>query len=117
MTIVISCQFRIHRTNEFNLKTKAMKQPILLVDSHYGIYSFQLLIETLNDEIKQQIPQRIIDDLSAGPDNENYWGAANDLENLSLKWENEKWQVTSNEDLWLVPESFMQSEEIEDWYI
>ena len=94
-----------------------MKQPILLVDSHYGVYSFQLLIETLNDELKKQIPQDIIEDLLAGPENENYWEAANDLENLSLKWENEKWQVTSNEDLWLVPVLFMQSEEYESWII
>jgi hypothetical protein len=94
-----------------------MKQPILLVDSHYGIYSFQCLIEKIDETLKKQIPQDIIEDLLSGPENENYWEAAADLECIELEYENENWHITSNEDLWLVPESFMQSEEYESWII
>lgn len=60
-------------------------QPILLVDSHHGVYSWQILFERNKDFISTDrfslklVEQEDLDVILAGPDHEDYWDVVADL--------------------------------------
>lgn len=99
------------------MKTATL-EPILLVDSHHGIYMFQLFASELlagnyrytgisEDDIKYLADRNNMGD-------ENYFDVVNDVENniTLLDKDNNKYSITFNEDLWVIPEGF----DTEGWY-
>lgn len=84
--------------------------PILLVDSHHGVYSGQLAYKTLNRELKAQVRKQMTKDgiysLVSGPNDEFYYEAIEELENCTLVFEGHNWSIQQNEDIWLVPEGY-----------
>lgn len=94
-----------------------MNEPILACDSHHGIYSFQLLFNSLLPVYKQQAIDQLspedVEALETGPDHESYLDAADSLEQVEFTNPDtgEKFCIMSNEDLWFVPLSFIEDEE------
>ena len=100
------------------LKLKNMKDPILLVDSHHGIYQPQILAEYIanykkhGEDIAKQMFNTITDKenlliLLDGPDNEHYWDAFEYLENhCKVIIEGQTFFICQNEDTWLITEGY-----------
>ena len=99
--------------------TATALEPILLVDSHHGIYMMQLFCCELlagnyrykgisEDDVKYLADKNNMD-------NADYFDCVNDLENsiVLLDKDNNEYSVTYNEDLWAIPEGF----DTEGWYI
>lgn len=59
-------------------------EPILMVDSHHGIYSWQIFVSQLNSYLHSQIKADLITDLSS-PDNEFYCDAADEVSQMTFK--------------------------------
>jgi hypothetical protein len=96
------------------VKNNKTSEPILLVDSHYGIYQPQILAEYIKsqqDDISKQLFNSIAsDDLEtclAGPDDEFYWDAYCDIENSARCIINKvEYFICQNEDTWLIPAGY-----------
>jgi hypothetical protein len=94
-------------------------EPILLVDSHHGVYMMQLFCSELLDGNYQYkgIGRGEIAYLAdkSNMDNEDYWECVNDIEQsiTVLDKEGNEFNVMFNEDLWAVPVEF----DTEDWFI
>lgn len=55
-TVIFTTSFRINGIKQEHSKQyNKMKNSILLVDNHHGIYSYFLAYQVLNDEIKEQV--------------------------------------------------------------
>jgi len=70
-------------------KQTTTTEPQLYVDSHHGIYSYQLAWQWLRDEYKQQARDRglsaeDIKSLENGPDDEFYHDAADSLTQITF---------------------------------
>lgn len=95
-----------------------MKEPILLVDSHHGVYSPFLAYQFLNDEIKEKVNKQLSKeeieilsqniDLIYGKDIdwELVYEAFESLCSIEIAFEGTNWQIEQNEDVWLVPEGY-----------
>lgn len=94
---------------------KTIKEPILVVDSHHGIYTPQMFVKQANEGILKQIPQVIKDTLLEGPDHEHYWGCYEGLLDISFKIGRQKFFLFPLEDLWLVPLCFTRTKVWQDW--
>lgn len=91
------------------------KELSLLVDSHNGIYSAQMLAKWYGKYL--QIDQTSIDILLAGPDDGNYLDTWSEIDGIELIDESgEKYFIWQNEDIWAVPDGLEWSED-EDAYI
>jgi hypothetical protein len=94
-------------------------EPILLVDSHHGIYMAQIFCSELlagNYQYKNATKEDI--EYLANTENmnaEDYFDTVNDLEQsiILLDKEGNEYNVMFNEDLWAVPIEF----DTEDWFI
>jgi hypothetical protein len=90
--------------------TKTKLEPILLVDSHHGIYSAQICLQSLNNDILRQVRQQVsnedLGDILDGPGNEFYFEAFESLEQCNIEFEGTNWTIQQNEDIWLVPEGY-----------
>lgn len=93
--------------------------PELWVDSHHGIYMYQIAYEKLDDIYKEQIgfsQEEMVDIMYT--DNESHFDCVDKMLNTTFETiEGNKFMLICNEDLWLVPMSFIESEESEDWFI
>lgn len=91
-------------------------EPVLMVNSAYGVYIPQTFIETSSEEILKQIPEDIKRDLLEGPDHENYWDSYDSLLNITFKHNSQKLFLEAVEDLWLIPACYMRTKEYkENW--
>ena len=91
-----------------------MVNQILLVDSHHGVYCAKILVVNALPNLDQEFlpcwtctPEQkaeIEESLKAGPDNENYWEAAMDIENgLEYVYRDQTWYLyTVDGDIWLI---------------
>lgn len=101
-------------------KTEHMTQPELFVDSHHGVYMYQLAWNYLSDTFKQQAREQGItkedeQDLVNGPDSEHYFDAADTLERVIfiLPDTGDKFYIghlSDESDLWLIPEGYQHEE-------
>lgn len=66
-----------------------MKDMVLLVDSHHGIYSYFLAYQTLSEEIKEQINEKLsIEDINILNQNiDLIYGTDFDVEELSYSFQ------------------------------
>lgn len=80
----------------------------LLVDSHHGIYSAQLLAERYTI---YGLGKRQVKDLKAGPENEHYWDAVDSLGSGYVLISNKAYQIMLDEDIWAVPADMFVSPE------
>jgi len=93
-------------------------EPILLIDSHHGIYQPQILAEYIanykqhGEDMARQLFNTIPDKenlliLLDGPENENYFDAFEYIENhCKVIIDGVEWFVCQNEDTWLVPAGY-----------
>lgn len=94
------------------LQNAAQLEPILLVDSHHGIYMMQILaFELLNDAYKYKGAN--ITDIAYvadknNMDKEDYFDAVSDLEQSLVLFDlkGNEYTVQFNEDLWAVPDGY-----------
>lgn len=90
---------------------KNQREPILLVDSHNGIYQPQILAEYIkeqNDDIAKQLFNSVkSDDLQCllnGPDDEFYWESYESIEiDAECLINGVVYTIYQNEDIWLAP--------------
>ncbi len=90
------------------------KELSLLVDSHHGIYSAQILAQSYGKYL--QIDRTELNILKAGPDDDNYietWAAIDGCEIIDES--GEKYFIWQNEDIWAVPDGWEWSEEDETY--
>ena len=100
---------------------KTIEDVVLLADSHHGVYRPQLVVQQYLDHPMwdwSKVSKEDIDAVLAGPDNEWYWEAWDDImcEVKVVDEEGTVYRLMYNEDLWLVPEDIEQ-EELENWII
>ena len=106
-------------------KTSVMNNTIenrvmLLADSHHGVYIPQFTVKDhLNhpawdwSEVSQDDVQAVL----AGPDNDWYWEAwENVMNSVKVRSQGTEYVIVYNEDLWLVPTDVDESE-VEQWII
>ncbi len=93
---------------------ESLTQPVLIVDSHFGIYTpFYLAkyILSKSDEIAQKLFDKIstkdLELLIEGPENESYWETYEDiLNNSNIDLNGTEYYLDCNEDLWLCPTGY-----------
>jgi hypothetical protein len=97
------------------MKNKTVRQPELFVDSHHGIYSWQIAVKSLLPKYQKQIEKQVgkwaIDTVKEGPDNEEYWDAVNEIDS-NVCFTNETGQklyLMTREDIWLIPACYMRT--------
>lgn len=98
------------------------KEPILLVDSHHGIYSLFLAYQSLSDDLKEQVNKQLDKkdieilsqniDLIYGKDIdfEDVYFSFDKLCNIEIVHENTIYHVEQYEDIWLVPMGYDMSD-------
>jgi len=92
-------------------------EPVLACDSHHGVYSFQLLFNSLQPVYKAQAIEQLSEDdvlsLQNGPDDEFHHDACCSLMNVTFTdpSDGSQFVIVANEDLWFVPLSFHQDDE------
>lgn len=82
-----------------------LENAILVVDSHFGVYTPQVFIERFGDNLIHDIKDiaDILDDLS-DPENEYYWDAwVTIIDNCTVTIDGKQYNIHTDEDLWLVP--------------
>lgn len=79
-------------------------EPVLMVDSHHGIYSYKIFMEQLNAHYKKQIPSELRKELR-DVEGENYVEAWDEVYNITFKSPSgQKLFVHENDgDIWFVP--------------
>lgn len=100
------------------MKTK-WTEPELLVDSHHGIYSYQLAWQYLSERYKNQakLSDETIKSLETGPDDEFYFESFDELEQVMFKTETgQRFQIVAREDIWLVPLCYMRTRGFNDFF-
>jgi len=100
---------------------KTIEDVVLLADSHHGVYIPQLVVQQYLEHPMwdwSKVSKEDIDSVLAGPDNEWYWEAWENIENevKVVDEEGTEYMMMYNEDLWLVPVDISE-EEIEQWII
>lgn len=85
-------------------------EPVLMVDSHHGIYSAQIFVETLHEDLKKQIKPEILEDLK-NPENEFYWESWESVLDMEFKWNRQKVFVMQIEDVWIVPACYLRTKQ------
>ena len=91
------------------------KELSLLVDSHNGIYSAQMLAKWYGPHL--QIEKDDLDILLDGPDNDNYVEVWANIDGIELIDDSgEKYFIWQYEDIWAVPDGWEWSED-EETYI
>jgi hypothetical protein len=91
-------------------------EPVLMVDSHHGTYSPKIFLETVNAEIKKQIPANLRIELR-NPEGENYWDAWDKVLDIVFKVGRQKFFLDSVDgDIWLIPFCYTRTKEYkENW--
>ncbi len=98
-------------------------EPVLMVDSHHGIYGPKIFLETLAPKLKKQIPKYITETLKKGPNyqkslmDDDYWDVWNEVTNIQFKHNNQKLYVEERDgDIFLIPACFYRTKEYkENW--
>ena len=89
------------------------KEPILLIDSHHGIYLPKVFCEVYANLVEQEQSENL-DICLAGPDHEDYWDAWEDiLDTTHFTEEGVKYSIGSigeENDLWAIPEGYEYDE-------
>ena len=100
---------------------KTIEDVVLLADSHHGVYIPQLVVQQYLEHPMwdwSKVSKEDIDSVLAGPDNEWYWEAWENIENevKVVDEDGTEYMIMYNEDLWLVPTDISE-EEMEKWII
>jgi hypothetical protein len=89
----------------------------LLVTDNDGIYVPQRFIEKFDMSLWNNIDKEDIDTIKAGPDQEEYWYAwENILDMASYTTQGNTWRLHQDGDLFAVCDKLMTDEEYEDFY-
>lgn len=78
--------------------------PILLVDSHHGIYIPQIFAEGYSCRLTKPLTEEQVNDLKL-PENEFYWETWDDVLNMTIKDDNgiEHSIIQNDGDVWAIP--------------
>lgn len=85
-------------------------EPVLLIDSHHGIYSWKFLAESIIDgtiKCKNKKDKAVLDALAelGNVDNENYWDASQELQDSAILLDSKgnEFTIYQHEDIWAIP--------------
>lgn len=97
--------------------SSTITRPILVVDSHHGVYIPQIWLKQSSGQIKAQLSRDQRNDLR-NPENEFYWETWEQVLNKEFRVNRQKgyFEQTENGDLFFIPNCYRRSREYKETF-